>query len=138
MRLVNRRLPTAAALLTALALTVLPAVALAQNAGDQQYSDPLAGSSTKTTSTPAKSSKSTVATTAPSATKAPPVSLPTTTTTAAAAPTTSTSSSSPSSSSSPTSLPRTGLNEWVLLAIAAGLLLAGFGLRLRTAGVRRR
>lgn len=126
MRHVKRRVPTAAALLTGLALAVSPAAALGQDAGGQQYSDPLAAvhkaaastSTTKTTST------------APSATKTPPVDLSSTTTT-----TSTSTATTPVTSSS--NLPRTGLDLGVLAAIAAVLLLAGVGLRLRTAGVRR-
>jgi hypothetical protein len=128
MRRVSRRLQTAAALLTALVLLAPATAALAQSAGDTQYADPLAGGgSTSKTHASTKTTK-----TAPSVTKAPPVSLPSSTTT------TPSSSSSSSSSSSPTSLPRTGLDEWTLIGLAAALLLAGVGLRMRTAGVRRR
>jgi hypothetical protein len=129
MRHVKRRLPTAAALLTVLVVAALPVVALAQSAGDQQYSDPLAGNHS------AKKTTAATPTTGPSATKAPPVSLPSTTTTPSS---TSSSSSSSSTSTSTNTLPRTGLDEWKLVALAAALLLAGVGLRLRTAGVRRR
>jgi hypothetical protein len=122
---VKRPLPTAAALLSALALTVSPAIAQAESAGGQQYSDPLAAIHKTATK---KTTKST--STAPSATKAPPVSLSTTTT--------STPSTTGTSNAGSSELPRTGLNEGLLVAIAAVLLLVGLGLRLRTAGVRRR
>jgi cobalamin biosynthesis Mg chelatase CobN len=130
MRPVKRRLPTAAALLTALAFTASSTPALAQSAGGQQYSDPLAA--VHRSQTHQKTTTSTTST-GPKVTTAPPVNLSSTTTTPA------TSTSSPSSSSTSSSnLPRTGLNLGLLVALAAVLLLAGVGLRLRTTGVRRR
>jgi LPXTG-motif cell wall-anchored protein len=117
-------------LLGALALAV-PAVTLASgggSAGDQQYTDPFAG-------TPAPSKSKTTTTTTP----APP---PSTTTSAAPAPTTTvTPVASTQTASDPTTptatiatstagqLPRTGYDSW--LAGVAGFALMGGGLMLR-------
>jgi LPXTG-motif cell wall-anchored protein len=99
------------ALLVALALLALPALALADSAGDNQYSDPFGNSQ------PAQ--------TAPTTTQ-PPLAPPSNATT-----------SQPSSSAAPTAsssdpnseLPRTGLDVRVVGAI--GVLLLGSGLLLR-------
>jgi hypothetical protein len=95
------------ALLVALALLALPALALADSAGDNQYSDPFGGS------TPTQ--------TAPQSTTAP----------AAPAPTQPTSNTSPSSSAKDPAaqLPRTGLD--LRIVGGAGVLLLGSGLLLR-------
>ncbi len=55
---VKRRLPTAAALLTALALGASASVALAQSAGDEQYADPLAKQTTPSAKPHATTSQS--------------------------------------------------------------------------------
>jgi uncharacterized surface anchored protein len=130
---VKRRLPTAAMLLTACVFFLSAPAALAQNAGDEQYSDPLAGthSSPKTHSsssnTSSTTSSSSTTQTGPTASAAPPVDLPS-----------STNSSSNSSSSSSSTLPRTGLDERTLVALGAVLVLIGVALRVRTTRVRRR
>ncbi|MEA2351279.1 MAG: hypothetical protein QOG86_2220 [Thermoleophilaceae bacterium] len=100
-----------ASLLAAAVLAVVPAAALAQDAGGTQYTDPLAGNPTTPASNP----------TTPSAGPS------------AAAPTTSTSSSGSSSSSSDTAskpgIPRTGFPAgWLALA---GVISVGGGLALR-------
>ena len=98
-------------LLVAAALALVPAAALAQNAGDQQYTDPLAG----TTPSHPTAHKSTTATASASA--------PTTTSQS----TQSTASSASSSRSS--GLPRTGVDVvWLGLT---GVLLLGSGVALR-------
>ncbi|HEX8076058.1 MAG TPA: LPXTG cell wall anchor domain-containing protein [Thermoleophilaceae bacterium] len=95
-----------AALLAVVALALVPASAPAQDAGSQQYNDPLAKNPSPTTNKPA----------APTANTQP------------SAPTAARSASSGSESSSP-ALPRTGVDvAWLVLAGAA---LLGGGLALR-------
>src|SRR5262249_43115502 len=108
---VKRRLPTAAALLTALALTVSTPAAMAQSAGGDQYFDPLAGTHSSSKGKQHSSTDTTAATTPSTASAAPPVNLPSTT------PSTSTTSSGTSNSGSST-LPRTRPHERWLVAIA--------------------
>ncbi len=100
---------------SAVTLALLPATALAQGAGDDQYSDPFGGDSeeqAQPTATPR----------APSATPAPAQPAPT-----AAPP----SAPGPAPSASPTgpTLPYTGIDEWIVGG--SGLLLLGAGLTLR-------
>jgi LPXTG-motif cell wall-anchored protein len=97
------------ALLVALMLLVVPALALADSAGDNQYSDPFGGSTA-----PAQ--------TAPQPTTAPAAPAPAQTSAPA-------SSSSPSTHPATSQLPRTGLDLRVVAS--AGLLLLGGGLLLR-------
>jgi hypothetical protein len=111
----------------ALALAV-PAVSLAgggSSAGDQQYVDPLSGSShhsTTTTASPATPTPAPVASASSS--------TPTATATAATSTTAATGSSSASKQ-----LPFTGMNVW--LAAGIGLLMLGAGVGIRRA-VRQR
>ncbi|MHB1568901.1 MAG: hypothetical protein ACYC0H_06825 [Solirubrobacteraceae bacterium] len=120
----------------ALALSV-PAATLAAgggSAGDQQYTDPFAGTS-PTTSTHATTTHTTTAAQSTAQTSssaaAPPV-----TSTATAAPQTST-AASPSSSTQPTAtiahgqLPYTGYDSWLAGACGFTLVAAGVGLRAR-------
>ena len=129
---VKRHLPTAAALLAALALGASASVALAQSAGDEQYADPFAKQTTSSAKPHATTSQSSG--TAPTASAAPPVDLTNTTSTSSSG----TSGSSTTSGTSPSSLPRTGLNEGILVGVGIALVLVGIGLRLRTTRVRRR
>src|SRR5215218_709138 len=112
------------ALLGGVILLLLPATALAQSAGDEQYSDPFADQSPSSGNSPSSS---------PGA-QAPNSSQPTGSgSQAASQPSTGSSGSTgdtPSSSSSATGqLPRTGLRAWLLAAIGAFMLLAGALLR---------
>jgi cytoskeletal protein RodZ len=99
----------------------LPAAALADSAGDNQYQDPFSNvpsqpkkqSSTNTTPAPTSS-------TAPTQTSAP-AATPTSTPTATTA--------TPSSASSAQELPRTGFPLWPAAAVGAALIAAGLGLR---------
>lgn len=95
-------------LLVAAALALLPSAALAQNAGSQQYTDPLSGSPKH-----ASAQKPATPTTAQTTTSSQAVQ--------------STASSTPASSSS--GLPRTGVDVvWLALT---GVLLLGSGVALR-------
>jgi hypothetical protein len=139
--------PTVLLVSSLLALTSA-APALAQSAGDEQYSDPLAGQPSAKPSksvrpskpaTPSRSSTPSLTptpqgsssgsgssgsrTTTQPATPAP--SAP-----AAAAPT------APTASSSAKQLPRTGFDTIVVAALGGAFLLLGIGLRLRTADAR--
>jgi hypothetical protein len=132
------------AVLAALAALVFlaPAVALADSAGDQQYIDPLAGNTTSTPShsSPAASSPSSSSSSSSSSStgssagaSAPSSPAPATTATTAQASTSSSSSGSTSTSaaaatSRPT-LPFTGLDVWLCVAVGGGLLGAGLALR---------
>ena len=103
------------ALLAAVCLAIVPAAAVAQDAGTQQYSDPLAGTGSHT-STQAK---------------APTPTTTTSTATASGTQSTQSSSSSSTSSSKAAGLPRTGLDVvWLALT---GVLLLGGGVALRRA-----
>ncbi|UTI62492.1 hypothetical protein NBH00_14085 [Paraconexibacter antarcticus] len=117
----------------------LPAGAVAQSAGDQQYQDPLGGSATTSTRTGASSvpNPSTVpqlSSTTPAASAPAQPSLPRSTSTGS-------STGSPPTTTSPTAatattLPNTGLDGRILAGIGLGMLLCGLGLRLRTARER--
>ena len=120
-------------LLGALALAI-PAVTLASgggSAGDQQYTDPFAG-----TPPPSKSKTKTTATAPSSPTSTAPVATASTTTPASATPVASTSSSSDPTtptatiaSSTAGTLPHTGYDDW--LPAALGFALVGGGLLIR-------
>jgi LPXTG-motif cell wall-anchored protein len=124
-------------LLAALALAV-PAVTLASgggSAGDQQYTDPFAG-----TPAPSKSKPKTTATTPPPATSSTPAPAAPTT---APAPTSATPIASTSSSSDPTTptatiasstagtLPHTGYDGWLAAALGFALVSSGLLIRAR-------
>jgi hypothetical protein len=97
----------------------MPAAALADSAGDNQYQDPFSNvpsqpkkkSSTNTTPAP-------TSTTAPTQTSAP-----------AATPTPTATTATPSSTSNARELPRTGFPLWPAAAVGAALVAAGLGLR---------
>ena len=118
--------------LGALALAV-PAVTLAGgggSAGDQQYTDPFAGTS------PGKSKPKTTTTSAPSTSSAPATSTPPPTPTTSVTPVASTSTASDPTtptatiaSSTSGQLPHTGYDGW--LAATLGFVLVGVGLGLR-------
>src|SRR4051812_50121983 len=109
----------ALALFGVLILLLLPAVALAQSAGDEQYSDPFGDKTPSSGSSPS-----------PSPTAQAPNSSPTTDSgSQLASDPSSTGSSSASNSSSSGSLPNTGFNAWPLALMGAALLLAGALLR---------
>jgi LPXTG-motif cell wall-anchored protein len=104
-----------------LLLTLVPATALADGAGDEQYQDPLTAPST-----PKKKKKAatTAPATAPAATSAP---------AAAAAPTSATTTqttSAPAASSQ--ELPRTGAPAGLIGLAGATLIVSGAALRRRT------
>jgi hypothetical protein len=102
-----------------------PASALATSAGDQQYIDPLSGTTTSTPSAapaPSQSAGSPAASSSASATSS---SAPI----ASASSSTASSSSSTGSSSNARTLPYTGLNAWLLAAVGVGLLGAGVSIR---------
>jgi len=110
------------------------ALAAGPSAGDQQYTDPLGGSSgqsnggsTPPSSPPTPSSSATPSSsnsTAPSTAAASSTSSPT----AVAA--SSTSATAPTSSSTPSgALPRTGFNAWLGAALGVALLGAGLAVR---------
>ncbi len=112
--------------------------ALAQSAGDEQYSDPLAGQGSATTP---KSST-------PSLTQAPQGSSSSSSGSSGSgtgsgsgtAGTSSSGESTPAAAApaagTTTELPRTGLDTGTLAVLGAALLLLGIGLRLRTADAR--
>jgi LPXTG-motif cell wall-anchored protein len=117
----------------------LPAsVVLAQDAGDQQYQDPFAGSTT-TTKTSSKPKSQTQTTTTPSEelTPAPQTSGPGSSgssgsggSSGSSATTTTPTATTPAASSG--GLPNTGVDARVLLLAGGALLLLGLGIRLRT------
>lgn len=113
-------------LLACVAAAFTPAsVALADSgpsAGDQQYVDPLSGSSSHHTST-------THTTTAPASAPAPVASTPTSTASAATATATATASASTTTGATGRTLPFTGYDTPLAVALGAGL--AGGGLLLR-------
>jgi hypothetical protein len=102
----------------------LPAsLAVAQDAGDEQYQDPFAGTS-KPKPKPKPGSQTT---TAPSGTAAPLSSTP-----QSSAGQSANSASATTAAADPSELPRTGLDVRIPLAAGAALLLIGLLLRLRT------
>jgi hypothetical protein len=113
-----------------------PVAALADSAGDQQYVDPLGGSTTPGTHksshpsspspSPTPSSQSSSAPTSPATSSASTA----TATTVAASSSTPAASSDPSGQSSTATLPFTGLDLWPSVAIGIGLLGSGVALRL--------
>lgn len=117
----------------------IPAVTLASggggSAGDQQYTDPFAGtkppaSTTRTTATSAPTSTSAPATTvAPTSTTAPaPAPVTTTTTSAAADPATTPTATTALTGSQ---LPYTGYDGWLAAGFGLVMVAAGLGLRHR-------
>jgi LPXTG-motif cell wall-anchored protein len=117
------------------AVAGMPAAALAQSAGDEQYQDPLAGStSTGTTkTTPSVPNPSTVPQLTPGTSTAAPSAQATTPATPSAP---AASPSAAPSAASPSALPNTGIDGRVLAVLGLGMLLCGVGLRLRTARER--
>ena len=121
-------------LLGALALAV-PAVALAGgggSAGDQQYTDPFAGTS------PGKSKPKTTTTSAPTTSSAPATSTPPPTPTTSVTPVASTSTASDPTTPTATiastttgELPRTGYDGWLAAGLGFALVGGGLGLRVR-------
>lgn len=116
------------------------APALAQSAGDEQYSDPLAGQSSPKPSQSSKSSSPSL-TPAPQGSSAGSGSSGSGAGSAAPAPTpapapSSPSAAAPAASSSARQLPRTGFDTMTVAALGGALLLLGIGLRLRTADAR--
>lgn len=104
-------------------LLLLPGAALAQSAGDNQYSDPFAGKSPSSGSSPSSSPSPQAPSSSQSGGSG---------SQASSNPSTSSSGSagnSSASSSTSGSLPRTGLRAWLLVAIGALMLLAGALLR---------
>jgi hypothetical protein len=121
-------------LLGALAL-VVPAVTVASgggSAGDQQYTDPFAGTSPgkskpKTTTTSAPTT-STQAATQPATSSAPPASTPVASATTSSDPTTPTATIA---SSTAGQLPHTGYDSWLAAGLGFVLVSGGLGLRER-------
>jgi hypothetical protein len=96
----------------------MPAAALADSAGDNQYQDPFSN----VPSQPKKQSTNTTTTPTPAPTPTPsaaPTATPTPTATTA----------TPSGTSSTRELPRTGFPLWPAAAVGAALVAAGLGLR---------
>lgn len=114
----------------ALALAI-PAVTLASgggSAGDQQYTDPFAGSS-KTTST--VTSTQTAPTTSPATTTAPASSAPAPTTSAPVQSSTVAPSTDPTATTALNQLPYTGYNGWLAAMLGFALVAAGVIVRRR-------
>jgi hypothetical protein len=129
----SRRLLTWILVLAALGLAV-PAATLASggggSAGDQQYTDPFAGSSNpaSTTSTHTTTRPAPAPTTTPATTPAPPATS--TAPAPPAAPTASTGTSAATATTArPTTLPFTGYDSW--LAGGLGVAMVGGGVLLR-------
>lgn len=131
-----RWLVTCMLLLGAVALAV-PAVTLAAgggSAGDQQYTDPFAGTApgkskpkTTTTGTPATSTQ-------PAATTPPPTATPTTSVTPVASTSSASDPTTPTAtiaSSTTGELPHTGYDGWLAAALGFALVGGGLGLRAR-------
>jgi LPXTG-motif cell wall-anchored protein len=112
-----------APLLVAAAFAAAPAAAFAQGAGDQQYQDPFGGGS----GSGGGGSQPT-----PNVTQTPQLSPSVSTPSASSG----AGSAGTSSSAQAGSLPNTGADARLLGAFGLGLLLAGIGLRLRTADER--
>jgi LPXTG-motif cell wall-anchored protein len=139
--------PTVLLVSSLLALTSA-APALAQSAGDEQYSDPLAGQPSVKPSKPAKPSRPATPSrsSTPSLTPTPQPSSSgsgssgsrTATQPATRAPSAppAAARTATAASSSAKQLPRTGFDTIVVAALGAALLLLGIGLRLRTADAR--
>jgi hypothetical protein len=132
------------ALLSAVALLgPTSALASGSSAGDQQYVDPLGGStgthhSHSTTSTSGSTSPPPVATPTPTATPPTATVTPATVTTTSTTPTATTSgststaptrSSNAKSAGDPQTLPMTGFDAWLVAAIGLGLTASGMSLR---------
>jgi hypothetical protein len=121
------------ALALVLAAIVPPAVALANgpSAGDNQYTDPLAG--TKTTKSTTTATTAPQPTTTPQTTTTPAAPSPGSTGSLSSSPPTATSSSASTttgaSSSHSGTLPMTGFDAWLGLAVGAGLIGAGVAVR---------
>ncbi|MCW3016544.1 MAG: cell wall anchor protein [Solirubrobacterales bacterium] len=108
----------------------VPAAALAQNAGDEQYQDPLTGQ------TPPPSTGSGTTTT-PTSTTTPDVStVPQLSPSAGTGTTTPATPTTPPTQALPSTLPNTGVDGRIVAATGLGLLLCGIGLRLRTSRER--
>ncbi len=106
----------------------VPAGALAQSAGDEQYQDPLAGE-TQTQPDPSADPQ------APNVDDVPQLSPSAGGTGSGATPPTTTAPTAPGQPL-PSTLPNTGADGRILAGIGLGLLLCGVGLRLRTARER--
>ena len=104
------------------ALAASPAVALAQSAGDDQYTDPF-GSNTTTAK-----QQGTSTTGVPNLSQKP---QGTSTTPAAKAPSTQTAEAAPKAAANAEQLPATGLDARVIALAGVAMLLLGAGLRLR-------
>jgi hypothetical protein len=113
-----------------------PGAALAQSAGDDQYQDPLAG---QTQTAPATTSTAPDPATTPQLTPNAGTSSGSTGSTSGSSGTAGTPATGTTTSpaqSDATSLPNTGVDGRIVAALGFGLLLCGFGLRLRTARER--
>jgi cobalamin biosynthesis Mg chelatase CobN len=131
----RRQLLGSLAVIAALAMLV-PSVALAGgggSAGDQQYVDPLAGSSPSGSKSHSGSSSTTHSTAPSTSSSTSPASTPppssSTGSTAVSSDATATSSASAKADPPSTTLPRTGMDVTLAVAIALGMLGAGVALR---------
>jgi hypothetical protein len=141
----SRRVAAWILVILILALAV-PAVTLASgpggSAGDQQYTDPFAGTSTPTATTHQSATATTPPVTTAPATTAPAGATPTTTappptttpapTTAAAAPSTSGDpGTTPTATTASNTLPYTGYDGWLAATLGFAMVAGGVGLRRR-------
>jgi hypothetical protein len=108
-----------------------PAVAMATSAGDQQYIDPLAGSSTPTAAShpPPHTTTSSPSLVEPVPSSSSSVSSAPTATTASAPSSTSSSAAPAAPAATAATLPYTGLNLWLCALVGCGLLGAGWTVR---------
>ena len=127
------------ALLAALAVPALlgaaAAFATGPSAGDNQYTDPLGSSSTSSTTSSAPAPTSTApppsSTSSPPASQGTPASGSSSATSATPTASTTTVSSSSTTGQATSTLPRTGFNALLAVAVGLGLLATGIGLRRR-------
>ena len=120
----RRALPSA---LATLALLTAPAAALAQSAGDDQYSDPLGSNPSADRGNSGSGSKQPSHSQSPAPSAAPSSSATTGSGTSAGG---SNGSGSHATASGRRELPRTGGEPGLIAALGAGLLLTGAGVRL--------
>ena len=113
-------------LLVLAALVSGPAIALASgpSAGDNQYTDPLSGTTTATHSSPAPSSSPASSSSSSSGGSSSP-----TATTASSTPSQATTQPTATAANAKKTLPYTGLNVWLGAAVGIGLVGLGLGVR---------
>lgn len=126
MAVVRPRLLVVLSLVLALSVVLAPAALAGGSAGDNQYTDPLAGTHHSGTSSSPAGANTTTSSPTPSsspATSAPTATVATTTTTTPAATTT--------SKAAAKTLPFTGYSDWEAGALGALLVVGGLSLRRR-------